>query len=125
MIVFSNQRLGPAAELLVSPVVAVDMLRETAIAARSSADGRWENELVRWLDDRATRIGGFESLDIGDIAWSPEHFEAQRQFLLAAILRASVASSHARALGLWARMVEAHPRDSVQVGRRWSWQPTA
>lgn len=125
MIVFSNERLGPAVELLVSPVVAADMLRETAEAARSSASGWWERELARWLLDRSGRLAQLDHLDIGDIAWSPENFESQRQFLLDAIQRACESSEHVRALGLWARMVEAHPRDSVQVGRRWTWQPTA
>lgn len=124
MIVFSNQRLGPAAELLVSPAVAVAMLRDTAEAARLNADGRWERELATWLDARAAATGA--TIDTGDIAWSPDNFDRQRQFLLDAIERArSAASDHARALALWARMIEAHPRDSVQVGRRWSWPPSA
>jgi hypothetical protein len=122
MIVFSNHRLGPAAELLVSLEVAECMLRETADAARPSAAARWEVELVRWLDAHANRPDG---LDVGDIAWTPEHFEHQRQFLLEAIERAAAGSEHARALARWAGMIEAHPRDSVQVGRRWTWQPTA
>jgi hypothetical protein len=119
MIVFSNQRLGPAAELLVSPEVAAAILRATAEAARPLAEGRWEHELVRWLEDRAVRAdAGF---DVGDIAWSPEHFERQRSFLIDAIQRAALGSEHARALGLWARLIDAHPRDSVVVGRRWLW----
>jgi len=122
MIVFSNHRLGPAAELLVSPEVAESMLRETAEAARSSADNRWESELVRWLLDRARHP---EGLDVGEIAWSPEHFERQRRFLLDAIQSASSGSEHGRALARWAAMIEAHPRDSVQVGRRWMWLATA
>ena len=125
MIVFSNQRLGPAVELLVSAVVAADMLRETASEARSSASSWWERELVKWLDNRATRLERLETVDVDHIAWSPENFESQRQFLLGALQRAAEASVHARAFGLWARMIEAHPRDSVQVGRRWLWQPTA
>ncbi len=122
MIVFSNRRLGPASELLVSPGVAESMLRETAIAASSTANGWWERELVRWLRDRA---GTTASLDVGEVAWSPENFETQRQFLLASIQEAARTSEHARALGRWAAMIEAHPRDSVQVGRRWIWIATA
>jgi len=122
MIVFSNHRLGPASELLVSPLVAETMLRETAVAASSTAAGWWERELVRWLRDRA---GTSASLDVGEVAWSPENFETQRQFLLAAIREAARTSEHARALGRWAAMIEAHPRDSVQVGRRWIWLATA
>lgn len=125
MIVFSNQRLGPAVELVVSPEVAFEMLRETSHAARVAADGWWERELARWLHARAERFVGHHQLDIGDIAWTPENFESQRAFLLQAIRQACAASLHARALGLWARMLEAHPRDSVQVGRRWIWHATA
>lgn len=117
MIVFSNHRLGPAAELLVSASVAADMLRETARAASSSAENHWERELVRWLEARA---GGIGTLDVGDLAWSPEHFEGQRRFLIGAIEQAARTSEHTKALGRWAAMIEAHPRDSVQVGRRWS-----
>lgn len=128
MIVLSNRRLGPAAELLVSAAVAEAMLRATAAAARPAADARWEQELVHWLEDRAERLAGpgrlAESvLDVGEIAWTPENFDRQRRFLLGAIDRAAAASEHARALGRWARMIEAHPRDSVQFGRRWTPQP--
>ena len=125
MIVFSNHRLGPAAELLVSVEVAETMLRETARAARPSADARWERELVAWLEDQARRSEALHGLDVGDIAWTPDHFESQRTFLLQAIDRASGGSEHARAFTRWAGLIEAHPRDSVQVGRRWTWQPTA
>lgn len=128
MIVFSNRLLGPATELLVSPAVAEEMLRATAAAAGPEAAARWEQELVRWLEDRAQRrdaaaaAGTAVGIDVADIAWTPENFDRQRQFLLGAIGRAAATSAHARALGLWAQMIEAHPRDSVQFGRRWMWQ---
>ncbi len=122
MIVFSNRRLGPASELLVSIEVAELMLRATAEAARPVAEARWEIELVQWLTDSAQRQSGF---DVGEIAWTPEHFDRQRRFLLDAIERAATDSHHARVLGLWSAMIEAHPRDSVQVGRRWAWQPSS
>jgi hypothetical protein len=123
MVVFSNHRLGAASELLVSIEVAESMLRETAEAARSSVDDRWEGELVRWLDGRARGIK--TDLDVGEIAWSPEHFERQRRFLVAAIEAAAERSEHRKALARWAAMIEAHPRDSVQVGRRWMWMASA
>ena len=122
MIVFSNHRLGPAVELLVSAEVAESMLRATADAARTAAQARWEQELVAWLEACAARCS---TLDVADIAWTPENFERQRQFVLAAITAAADGSEHARPLGRWARMIEAHPRDSVQFGRRWTRQPTA
>lgn len=119
MVVFSNHRLGAASELLVSPEVASAMLRSTAEAARPLAQGRWEHELVLWLEDRSRSVGA--TVDVGEFAWSPENFERQRRFVTEAIERAAMASDHARALGLWARMIVAHPRDSVVVGRRWRW----
>ena len=122
MIVFSNRRLGPAAELLVSPEVAAEALRATALVAASRADGRWERELAGWLSNHA---GSPIDVDVADIAWTPEHFERQRRFLLDAIQTAVELCEHGRALSRWAAMIEAHPRDSVQVGRRWPSHPTA
>ena len=121
MVVFSNRRLGPSAELLVSHEVAGELLREVAAAARPSAQARWEHELVTWLERCAASRGtGF---DVSDIAWTPEHFERQRDFLIEAIQRAHAGSRHARALTRWGEMIEAHPRESVLVGRRWQWPP--
>jgi len=121
MVVFSNHRLGPSAELLVSHEVAAELLRAVAAAAGPSAQARWEHELVTWLERQASASASEPALDVSDIAWTPEHFERQRGFLIDAIRRASEASPHARALGRWAALVEAHPRESVQVGRRWQW----
>lgn len=119
MVVFSNRRLGPSAELFVSDDVAITVLRETAAAARPYAEARWEVELVLWLDSRADV--GTQLLDVGDIAWTPEHFENQRTFVVDAIRRAAGCGEHALAFDRWRRMVEAHPTDAVQVGRRWDW----
>lgn len=128
MIVFSNQRLGPSAELVVSNEVATAMLQATADAIRTRAEARWEHELLRWLDERALaagRVTSTESLDVSEIAWTRDHFDAQRWFLVEAIARATLRSEHAPALERWRQMIEAHPRDSVQFGRRWNWQPSA
>lgn len=118
MVVFSNQRLGPHAELLVSTEVAAEMLWATAQAACPVAKARWEFELVAWLSHRATATK--DHLDVAEIAWTPDHFELQLQFLVAAIRRAAQGSSHASALERWCSLVEAYPRSSVQVSRRWS-----
>jgi len=123
MVVFSNHRLGPSAELLVSDDVAASILKSTAAAARPFAQARWEHELVIWLEARAETKTS--DIDVADIAWTPDHFEPQRRFLIDAILRAAQAADHALAFDRWRRMIEAHPADSVQVGRRWQWQPTA
>lgn len=120
MVVFSNQRLGASAEYLVSNEVALEMLRATAAQAHPVAAARWEHELVRWLERRAADNLGLATLDVGEIAWTPDHFEAQRAFLLAAIARAAEGSEHGLAFDRWRRLIEAHPRDSVQVGRRWN-----
>lgn len=122
MVVFSNHRLGPSAELLVSPEVAGALLREVAAAAGPAAQARWEQELVTWLERCAGAARA--RLDVSDIAWTPENFERQRTFLIDAIRRASESSLHARALLWWCGVIEAHPRGSVQVGRRWQWPAT-
>jgi hypothetical protein len=125
MVVFSNHRIGASAELLVSHEVAAELLREVAAAAGPSAQARWEHELVSWLQRCATSAPAhLASLDVSDIAWTPENFERQRGFLLEAIQRATAGSANARALARWAAMIEAHPRESVQVGRRWHWPAT-
>lgn len=120
MVVFSNQRLGASAELLVSDDVALEMLRSTAAQALPVAAARWEHELVRWLERRAGESLTLATLDVSEIAWTPDHFETQRAFLLAAIERAAEGSEHGLAFDRWRRLIEAHPRDSVQVGRRWN-----
>jgi hypothetical protein len=127
MVVFSNNRLGPSAELLVSDHVAIAMLRATAATARPFAEARWEHELVDWLERRAspTTATATSRLDVNDIAWTPDHFDSQRRFLVDAIIRAALGSEHVSAFDRWRRLIEAHPRDSVQVGRRWQWEVTA
>jgi hypothetical protein len=119
MVVFSNRRLGPTAELLVSREVAAGLLREVAAAAGPVAQARWEHELVTWLERCAAADSA--GLDVSDIAWTPDHFERQRSFLVEAIQRATAGSAHARTLTRWRGFIEAHPRESVQVGRRWRW----
>jgi hypothetical protein len=118
MVVLSNRRLGPSGELLVSREVAAQALGEVAAVARPAAEARWEHELVAWLERCATSGASF---DVSDIAWTPEHFEHQRAFLIDAVRRAAATSPHSRVLLRWRSMIEAHPRESVQVGRRWRW----
>jgi len=127
MVVFSNQRLGPSVELVVSNDVAASMLQAAADAMRTRAEARWERELVRWLDERALATGRAEAtalVDVSDIAWTRDHFDEQRWFLVDALARATLRSEHAPALERWRQMIEAHPRDSVQLARRWTWTTT-
>ncbi len=119
MVVLSNHRVGPSSELMVSVEVASEMLAAIATAARPLAASRWEAELVRWLEQRASRVGA--AFDVGEIAWTPEHFELQREFLIRAAIVAAHSSEHASALRRWTKLVEALPREAVQVGRRWDW----
>jgi hypothetical protein len=119
MVVFSNRRLGPSAEVLVSISVAQAMLRETAEAARPLATSRWELELVEWLDQRAALA--VTELDVSDLAWTRDHFDLQRSFVTTAIDLAAAGSTHAPALARWRRLIEVHPPDAVQFGRRWTW----
>lgn len=118
MVVFSNRHLGPSTELVMSAELAAAMLAAVRDAAADAANGRWEHELVAWLDRRAARPEG--TVDVGDLAWTPDHFEPQRHFMIDAIARAaSVAAEHAAALGRWREMIAAHPRPSARAGRRW------
>src|SRR4051812_21523221 len=97
MVVFANSRLGPSAELLLSDDVASAMLRSVAAMARPVAEARWERELVRWLEGRGTE-SPTRNLDVHEIAWTPDHFEAQRRFVADAIARAAFGSEHGAAL---------------------------
>jgi hypothetical protein len=119
MVVFSNRHVGPSVEVLVSSVVASAMLRETAAAAMPFATSRWEHELVRWLVERAEQITA--ELDVSELAWTRDHFESQRSFVIAAISLAAASSDHAPAMTRWRKMIEDHPPESVQFGRRWAW----
>lgn len=118
MIVLSNHALGARAELIVSDTALQDILHAVVRAAAPQARARWELELVRWLETRAATPS---SIDVGDIAWTPEHFETQRAFVVGAIARAQDLTHHAGALARWSRMIEAHPPDAVVCGRRWRW----
>ena len=118
MVVFSNRRLGARAEVLVSPMVAKAMLLETAEAARPLAASRWELELVEWLGQRAEPVAS--ELDVAEFAWTRDHFELQRSFVTTAISVAGTTSMHGPALARWCQLIEAHPAEAVQFGRRWT-----
>jgi hypothetical protein len=129
MLVFSNHCIGPTAELMVSRDVGASLVRSVAQVARVAASSHWERELVRWLDERAQWITSSTSraivLDVSDIAFTPQHFDRQRRFLLEAIDGARTDTRYSRALTDWADLIKAHPRDSVQLSRRWIWHSNA
>jgi hypothetical protein len=120
VIELTNRRLGPGSQLSLASEVVATMLREIADAARPMANARWEHELVRWLDVRASRP---VSLDVSDLAWTPEHFESQRKFVVDAIHHALESSGCEAVMRRWMVMIAAHPRDCVKAGRRWLLQP--
>ena len=123
MVVISNRRLGPQAELVVSEAIAAALLRRLAAGAAPVARSRWELELVRWLELRAVSLAPV--IDVDDIAWTPEHFEAQRGFALAA---AATPPSRRPARG-GARALAAHDRGTSRglgpAQRRWQWGAAA
>lgn len=127
MLVLSNQRIGPTAERMVARDIGASLVRSVAQVARASASSHWERELVRWLDERAQWIVSSTSraivLDVSDIAFTPQHFDRQRRFLLDAIDGACADVRYVRVLTDWADLIKAHPRDSVQLSRRWIWRP--
>jgi hypothetical protein len=82
---------------------------------------------VRWLDEQALRVSVTPlaiTIDVGEIAFTPQHFDRQRRFLLDAIEEARAETPYSRVLVDWADLIKAHPRASVQFGRRWQWQST-
>lgn len=117
MVVLSNRRLGLAAELVVSNDVAAQILRELANAAAPLASARWEHELVTWLVFHASALP--DVIDVGDLGWTPDHFDVQRRFVTSALARAAITSDHASALDHLRKLIDLHPRDAVQFGRRW------
>jgi hypothetical protein len=115
----SNLRMGY--EIAIPRPVATRALVLAVDAARSLADDRWQRELVAWLGDRTRSLG--HGLDVGDLAWTPEHFVEQQRFVVAALTAAAAqADDDARiALHRFAALVAGHDRSWVVVGRRWSW----
>ena len=127
MITFSNVRVDDTASFTASERDACALLEALAVAARERARDRWQLELVAWLVDRrgAIATAARAGVDIGEIAWTPEHFEDQQRFVVAAadlaldlaLLDGPVADALARLRDLAA----AHRRELVSVGRRWQW----
>jgi hypothetical protein len=134
----SNHRLGDARSVALSGAM-IDRLFAVLVATgEGRAAARWERELVAWLGARrgALRSGQRPGLDLSEIAWTPERFPEQQAFLLTLIEAAAAAVDRPEdrgserngerrdlrhALDDLARLVADYPRDTVVVGRRWSW----
>jgi hypothetical protein len=120
--VFSNARIGH--ELAVPRLVAARAIAAAAAAAAAAAGDRWQRELAAWLAAHARAVmGGHAGFDVGDLAWTPDHFLEQQRFVVEAIADAAAreAGDVRFALDRMAALVAGHDRAWVVVGRRWDW----
>ncbi len=119
MVTFSDDRVGDS--FVVPPRVAVALLDALVRAGASLAAARWEHDLIAWLGDRrrGLAIGARAGLDLGEVAWTPEHFAEQQRFVIALCeavdpLSAEVATAAATLRELASR----RNREHVLVARR-------
>jgi hypothetical protein len=118
--VFSNVRLGH--EVAVPRLVAARAIAALAAAAAAGARDRWERELAAWLAGYARAVmDGHAGFDVGDLAWTPDHFLAQQAFVLAMLDDAAdrEGSEVRLVLERMAALIGGHDRSWVVVGRRW------
>ena len=118
--VFTNVRLGH--EVAVPRLVAARAIAALASAAETAAHDRWERELAAWLAAYARAVmDGHVGFDVGDLAWTPEHFLEQQAFVLAALVEAADREpTQVRVvLERMADLIAGHDRGWVVVGRRW------
>jgi hypothetical protein len=125
VIIFSNLRAAEASSYAVPLRTAVAALDALVDAGRDVAAARWERELIAWLGDRRAAItrGTRAALDLGEVAWTPDHFGDQQRFFLTLCERggAGAPPEVAVALGRLRELAGHHSRDHVAVGRRWRW----
>jgi hypothetical protein len=133
----SNLRLGDARSVTLSGATIDRLFAALVATGEGRAAARWERELVAWLGARrgALRAGQRPGLDLSEIAWTPERFPEQQAFLLGLIEAATTAVDRPEAgdtsrdlrhaLDDLARLVADYPRDTVVVGRRWTWDGRA
>ena len=129
MITFSNLRAAESLTFTTSERGAIAVLGALVVAARAAAADRWEHELAAWLADRRWAIAGGAraGLDLGEVAWTPEHFAAQQRFVIAICDQASGRAADPGLAADLARLRELaahHAREHVVVGRRWRWLGT-
>lgn len=124
--VFSNHRMGH--EIAVPRHVAAQTVAAMALAAAGEAGDRWQRELAAWLAAQARILSaGGPGFDIGDFAWTPDHFAEQQRFALdvVALAAAGEAGDLRIALDRLAALIAGHDRTWVLVGRRWVWPDRA
>lgn len=126
MITFSNLRAADSLTFTTSERGAVAVLGALVELARETAADRWEHELTAWLADRRWAIAGGvrAGLDLGEVAWTPEHFADQQRFVIAICEHASARAAEPGLAADLARLRELaahHGREHVVVGRRWRW----
>jgi hypothetical protein len=126
VITFSNLRAAESLTFTTSERGAVVMLGALIDTARGAAADRWEQELAAWLDDRRWAIAGGvrAGLDLGELAFTPEHFPAQQRFVVAICEQASARAADPTLAADLLRLRELaahHAREHVSVGRRWRW----
>ena len=126
MITFSNLRAADSLTFTTSERGALAVLGALVETAREAAADRWEHELAAWLADRRWAIAGGAraGLDLGEVAWTPDHFAAQQRFVVAICEQASARATAPELAADLARLRELaahHAREHVVVGRRWRW----
>jgi hypothetical protein len=124
--VFSNDKMGH--EVAVPRPVASLAVASVALAATTTARDRWQRELAAWLAEQARALaGGASGFDVGDLAWTPDHFAEQQRFMTEAIAYAAAGESGDLRIALdqLAALVAGHERSWVLVGRRWTWPDRA
>lgn len=123
----SNFGADGAPSATLATALAVRALDALVVVGRARAVSRWELELVAWLDDRRWAVvnGVRAELDLIEVAWTPDHFADQQQFLLglcdAAAARPIDDPGVHGALTRVRGVVAAHRRSQVAYGRRWRW----
>jgi hypothetical protein len=84
VVIFSDQRAGDDG-FVVDGDAAVVLLDAMVQAGAALAAARWEHDLIAWLAERRRGIasGAAAGIDLGEVAWTPEHFTDQQRFVIA------------------------------------------
>src|SRR5688500_6680122 len=119
---FTNVRLGR--ELAVPRTTAARAIAALGSAAAGAARDRWQRELAAWLAGTARAVlAGAAGFDVGELAWTPDHFAEQQRFVIDMVADAAVLAPPEVRLALerFLILIARHERAWVLVGRRWDW----